>query len=86
LAYDASAGAQDVAGDGQLVGGGANISDIVVEDEVFEMDQFAVDPQRGTGVGEMGPFDPACADRRAGDALVNTGQRRCWREIAHRRV
>jgi hypothetical protein len=47
----------------------------VVEDEVFEMHQFAVDPQRGAGVGEILALDPAGADRRAGDALVETGQR-----------
>jgi hypothetical protein len=63
LRGNAPAGAQHVAGDCQLVGGCANISDIVMEDEVFEMDQFAVDPQRGTGVGEMGPFYPSLADR-----------------------
>jgi hypothetical protein len=33
-----------------------------VEDEVFKMHEFAVDPQRGAGVGEMHPLDPARAD------------------------
>lgn len=45
-----------------------------MEDEVFEMDEFAVDPQRGAGVSEMGSFDPALSDRRTGDALVQTRQ------------
>ena len=44
------------------------------EDEVLEMDEFAVDPQRGAGVGEVRSFEEARADRRAGDALVQTRQ------------
>jgi len=36
------------------------------------MDKFAVDPQRGTGVIEVGPLYPAGADRRTGYALVQT--------------
>ncbi len=30
-----------------------------MEDEVFQGDEFAVDPQRGTGIGEVGPFYPS---------------------------
>jgi hypothetical protein len=41
---------------------------------VFEMDEFAVDPQRGAGIGELGTLEEARADRRAGDPLVATGQ------------
>lgn len=40
------------------------------------MPEFAVEPQRGASIGELGSFDPAASDRRAGDALVETGQRR----------
>ncbi|KAF5881348.1 hypothetical protein FY112_30675 [Rhizobium sp. PEPV16] len=69
---DAPAGAQYVAGDGEFVGGGADIAGGVVENEVFEMDEFAVDPQRSAGVGELAALDPARADRRAGDAFVET--------------
>lgn len=47
----------------------------VVEDEVFEVHQFAVDPERSTGVCEMGVFDKALTGRRTGDALVETRQR-----------
>jgi hypothetical protein len=43
-----------------------------MEDEVFEMDQFAVDPQGGASVGELAALDKAVPDRRAGDALVET--------------
>ncbi|TCL89535.1 hypothetical protein C8J38_11226 [Rhizobium sp. PP-WC-2G-219] len=46
-----------------------------MEDEVFEMHEFAVDPQRGAGVGELAALDKALPDRRAGDALVETRQR-----------
>ena len=45
-----------------------------MEDEVFEMDEFAVDPQGSTGVSEMLAFKEARADGRAGDTLVETGQ------------
>ncbi len=52
------------------MGGGAGIAKRVVEDEVFEMDEFAVDPQRGTGVGKILPLDEAGADGRAGNAFI----------------
>ncbi|MBU3995162.1 MAG: hypothetical protein KKF42_05215, partial [Actinobacteria bacterium] len=67
--------AYDVAGDGQLVGRCAIIAGGVVEDEVFEMDEFAVDPQRGAGVGKLRSFEEARADWRTGDALVETRER-----------
>jgi hypothetical protein len=50
----------------------SNILRGVVEDEVFEMDELAVDPQRGAGIGEVHPFEEACADARTGDTLVQT--------------
>jgi hypothetical protein len=56
------------------VGGCAGIAKGVVEDEVFEMDKFAVDPEGRTGVGEVLAFEEAGADRRAGDALIETGE------------
>ncbi len=57
------------------MGGGAGIAKGVVEDEVFEMDELAVDPQGGAGIREILPFEKAGADRRAGNALVETGER-----------
>jgi hypothetical protein len=42
----------------------------VVQHQVLELDEFAIDPQRGAGVGKMHAFDPALDHRRAGDALV----------------
>jgi hypothetical protein len=71
LRCDASAGAQHVAGDGQFVGRGAGVGAGVVQDEVLEMDQLAIDPKRGAGIGEMRAFNPAGADRRAGDPLID---------------
>ena len=55
------------------MGRGANIAGGVVEDEVFKMHEFAIDPQRGTGVGEVGAFDKAFADWRTGYSFVKTG-------------
>ncbi|ARS66147.1 hypothetical protein CN204_17925 [Sinorhizobium meliloti] len=46
-----------------------------MEDEVFQVDEFAVDPQRGAGVGEVRSFEEALVDRRTGNPLVETGQR-----------
>ena len=53
----------------------ADITQAVVEHQVFEMHELAVDPQRGAGIGELRPFEEARADRRAGNALVETGER-----------
>lgn len=72
---NASAGFQDVAGDGEFVGGRANVAKRVMEDEVFEMDEFAIDPERGVRVKEMRALEKAIADGRAGDALIKAGKR-----------
>lgn len=47
----------------------------VAEDEVFEMDEFAFDPQRGPGIDILRAFEKAGADRRAGDPLIETRER-----------
>lgn len=44
------------------MGGGAGIAGGVVEDQVFEVDEFAVDPQGGADISKMGSLDPAFAD------------------------
>lgn len=44
------------------MGGGADIAKAVVEDEVFEVDEFAIDPQRGAGVGKLGALEEAASD------------------------
>ncbi|MNY72303.1 hypothetical protein D3C86_2108240 [compost metagenome] len=41
-----------------------------MEDEVFDMDEFAVNPQRGTGLGKILAFEEGDADGGAGNALV----------------
>lgn len=69
---NAPASAQHIAGDGEFVGGCANIAGGVVEDEVFQVNEFAIDPQRGAGIGELGALDPALADLRTGHPLVQT--------------
>ncbi len=46
----------------------------VMQDEVFQMHQLAFQPQRGGGIGEMLALDPAVADRRAGQPLVQPRQ------------
>lgn len=46
-----------------------------MQDEIFEMDQFAVNPQRDAGIGELLPSEEARSDRRADDALIETGGR-----------
>ena len=74
MARDPPAGAQHVTSDCQLMGRCANIPRGVMEHEVFEMDEFAVDPQRGAGIGELGAFEEANADGRTGDALIKTGE------------
>jgi hypothetical protein len=78
MSGDASAGFQDVAGDGEFMGGSTDVPERVMQDEVFEMDKFAVDPERGMRVEEMRALEKALADGRAGNALVETGKRdRC---------
>ena len=60
---------------GQLMGRGADVHVGVVEHEVVEVDQLAVQPQAGSGVGEMGAGDKTGADRAFGEALVEAGER-----------
>ena len=72
---DATAGFQDVAGDGEFVGGGTDVAKRVMQDEVLQMDKFAIDPERGMRVEEMRALEKAIADGRAGNALVEPGKR-----------
>jgi hypothetical protein len=59
---------------GQLNGRGADVHAGVVEDEVVEVDERALQPQAGAGVAEVGPGDPALLDRAFGEPLVEPGQ------------
>jgi len=72
---DAAAGAEDDMGAGELVGGGADVHAGVMENQIFEMDELAVQPQAGRGVGEVGAGDKTGADRAVGEALVEPGER-----------
>lgn len=75
---DATASFQDVVGDGEFVGRCADIPERVMQDEVFEMDEFAIDPERGMRIEEMRALKKAFTDGRTGDALVETRKRdRC---------
>lgn len=60
---------------GQLVGRGADVHAGVVEDKVVEVDEFAVEPQTGAGVGEVHPADRAVAYWAFGQPLVEAGER-----------
>ena len=44
-----------------------------VQDEILEMDEFTIDPERGTGISKMGSLDPPCSDGRTGNPLIETG-------------
>lgn len=72
---DATAGFQDVAGDGEFVGRCADISKRIMQDEVLEMDEFAIDPERGMRLEEMRAPQKALTNRGTGDTLVETGKR-----------
>ena len=74
MGRDATTGFQDVAGDGEFVGRCADVAKRVMQDEVLEMDEFAIDPERGMRVEEMRALEKAIADGGAGDALVETGK------------
>ncbi|MBW8446615.1 MAG: hypothetical protein K0M49_13385 [Arenimonas sp.] len=75
---DAASGFQDVAGDCEFVGRCADIPERVVQDEVLEMDEFTVDPERSMHLKEMGTLEKALTDRRTCNSLVEAGERdRC---------
>ena len=59
-------------GTGQFVGRSPDVHAGV--GEVVEVDERALEPQTGTGVGEVSPGDPASADQARGKALVEPGQ------------
>ena len=53
-----------------LVGRRPDVHALVVEDEVFDVDELAGKPKAVAGIGEMGPRDPAVPDRASGQPLV----------------
>ena len=54
---------------------GADVHAGVVQHEVLEMDELALEPERGGGVGKVGPRDPAVADGARSQPLVEPRQR-----------
>lgn len=46
-----------------------------MQDEVLEMDELAVNPERGMCLKEMGTLEKALTDRRTGDTLIEAGKR-----------
>ena len=67
---DAAARPQHGMGSCQFMGRRAQVHCGVVEDEVFEMDEFAGKPQAGAGVMKMGAGAKAVADRVFREPLV----------------
>ena len=53
----------------------ANIVTGVVEDEILEVDQLTVHPERCAGIGEVKPLKDTVGERRPRRALVETNER-----------
>jgi hypothetical protein len=71
---DAAAGAQDGVGAGELLRGGVAVATGVVEDEILEEDEIALEGEAGAGVGEGGAGGPAVADGAGGEELIETSK------------
>ena len=71
---DPPAGAERRVGPDEIVGGMADVPLSIVQHEILDMDRKTFQPQRGAGVGEVGPLDPAVADRALGEPFVETGE------------
>lgn len=65
--------AQDGMGARDLMGWRPDVHALVVEDEIFDMDEFAGEPKAVAGIGEMGPRDPAVSDRASEQPLIEPG-------------
>ncbi len=59
---------------GELVGRRADVHVGVVQDEILEVDELALEPQRGGRVGEVLALDKTVAHRRTGQPLVEARQ------------
>ena len=71
---DAAAGAEHGLRPNECAGRGMDVPMRVVENEVFERNQVAVEPQTGAAVGKMGPGDPALSDRAAAQPFIEAGE------------
>ncbi len=59
---------------GELVGRGADIHMGVVQDEILEVHEIALQPQRRRRIGKVLALDKTVADRRARQPLVEPRQ------------
>ena len=91
LGGNAPARPQHRVGADQGVGGRADVHAGVVQHEVFEVHQFALEPQGGAAFGKMRPRNPALAHRarpqpfvEAGERILRLGERRGQRAPRHR--
>ena len=73
-AGDAATRPQHRMGAGQFVGGRAKIHFGVVENEVFEVDEFAGEPEAGAGVVKMRAGVKTVAQGAGAQALVEAGE------------
>lgn len=60
---------------GELVGRGADVQVGIMQDEVFRVDELAVEPQRRRRVGKTLTLDKTVADRAFVHALVQPRQK-----------
>ena len=72
---DAAAGAEHGLRPNEGAGRGVDVPMRVVENEVFERNDFPVEPQTGAAVGKMGPGDPALPDRAGAQSFIEAGER-----------
>lgn len=61
-------------GAGQFGGGGAGVETGIMENQILELDECAVEEEVGYGFGEAIAFAPAVADRAPCDTFVETGE------------
>ena len=61
-------------GNSQCMTGGTDIARRVMQNEILHIDQFAVEPQRGAGIGKIETFDQSLADRGVSKTLVEPRQ------------
>ena len=71
---DAAAGAEHGLRPNECAGRRVDVPMRVVENQIFERNHVAVEPQTGAAVGKMGPGDPALSDRAAAQPLIEAGE------------
>lgn len=61
-------------GAGQFAGRRSDVHARIVQDDVFDMNEFAVNPRAGAGIDEMRPGYPALANGTDAQPLVQPRQ------------